>query len=105
MSNTSIKTETTKRISDEVFAEVERELASVPAVPAAPAPAVVEKTDRLNQLSELALPYVWMIAIGVWVAGLLILQSRTPITQCIGAGAVVALVLSSVVFAWRSRLD
>ena len=105
MSNTSIKTETTKRISDEVFAEVERELASVPAVTAAPAQAVVEKTDRLNQLSELALPYVWMIAIGVWVAGLLILQSRTPITQCIGAGAVVALVLSSVVFAWRSRLD
>lgn len=109
MSNTSTKSETTKRISDEMFEEVERELAAANPVSAGdaeiPASLPVAEVDRLNRLSELALPYVWMIAIGVWVSGIMVLQERIPMSQCLGAGLVVASALSAIVFAWRSRLS
>jgi hypothetical protein len=104
MSSTSTTSETTtKRISDEVFAEVERELAASSTTTAAASAISAAQSDKLNELSKVALPYVWTTAVGVWVAGLMIMNSYIQITQCIGIGMVVAGVLSSIVFAWRSR--
>lgn len=89
----------TKRISDEMFAEVERELA---AAALAPATVTAVPSDKFDQLSRLLLPYVWTTAIGVWIAGLMFMNTLTPLTQCIGVGLVSIGVLSSLVFAWRS---
>lgn len=102
MSSTSTTSETTKRISDEMFAEVERELAAS-AVPA-PAPAeLTPPSDWVNEYSKIALPYVWTTAAGIWIAGLMMMNTLIPVTQCIGVGLVATGVLSSIVFAWRSR--
>ncbi len=88
---------TTNRISDEVFAEVEREVAAQSlALP-------VSEPDKLDQLAGTVLPYVWATAAGVWVTGMMILQTLIPTPQCIGLGLVVIGVLSSIVFAWRTR--
>jgi hypothetical protein len=104
MFSTTTSGTTTKRIPDEVFAEVERELAAAEPTLAPAAPAVLEPSvDTLNELSKVVLPYVWTIAIGVWVAGLIFMNSTLPLVQCIGTGIVVAGVLSSIVFAWRSK--
>lgn len=106
MSNiTTTSEKTTKRISDEVFAEVERELAAKAEaiVPTIAVIASEPKSDKLNDVAKAMLPYVWTSALGVWVAGLMIMNSLIPIVQCFGVGLVVAGVLSSIVFAWRSR--
>lgn len=90
---------TTKRISDEVFADVERELAATSAAVAEALPT----RDRLDALAAMVLPYVWTTAIGVWVSGVMLLRTLVPTAQCIGVGIVTIGVLSSIVFAWRCR--
>lgn len=98
MTGTSNKLETTKRISDEVFAEVERELSTAPAIQ----PETPKTDDRLNRIAGLALPYVWAAAIGVWAGGILLLRTTMPITQCLFVTLVATSVLSAAVYAWRS---
>lgn len=101
MTSTSTRPETTttKRISDEVFAEVERELASEAPLSMPPMPA---KMDRLDRLAGVVLPYVWATAIGVWAGGLLLLRTVMTFTQCISITFLTTSILCLAVFAWRS---
>lgn len=98
------KTTSTKRITDEVFEEVERELAAERAENVVEVASAVEpKGVSIERLAERVLPYIWTSVAGVWVAAITIMNTMIPVLQCIAAGIVTAGVLSATVFAFRSR--